>query len=56
MLCFWQQLIPGGTKECYPSIPGSVRHVLVGCPLLLEWRKIHDLSRSGEGGYLSGGN
>ena len=56
MLCFWQQQILGGTKECCPSIPRSVRHVLVECLLLLEWRKIHDLSRSGEGDYLSGGN
>ena len=26
--------------------------MLVECLLLLEWRKIHDLSRSGEGDYL----
>ena len=43
MLCFWQHQKPGGTKECYPSKPRSVRHVLVECLLLLEWRKIHDL-------------
>ena len=43
MLCFWQHQKPGGTKECYPSKPRSVRHVLVEYLLLLEWRKIHDL-------------
>ena len=36
MLCFWQQQIPGGKEECCPSIPWSVRRVLVEYPLLLE--------------------
>ena len=30
--------------------------MLVVCQLLWEWRKIHDQWRSGEGGYLNGGN